>query len=769
MSYSDTPMPAALASGFPVLVVGARVDEDSAIGRSVVEIRAALEALGRPVVLADSLDDAEAAVESHPALSCVVLGWGMAAASDEALAQTTRILRRIRQQAASLPVLIGARRGATRQVPLEIVEQVAGYIWVPEDSAAFIAGRIDAAARRYLDTVLPPFFGKLANFADTHEYSWHTPGHTGGTAFMKTAVGRAFLAFYGEQMLRSDLSVSVGELGSLNDHSGPVAEAERYAARVFGADHTFFSMGGSSASNEMILHSAVADGDIVLVDRNCHKSLNYALNMSGAIPVYLKPRRNARGVIGPVPASEIEPEMLRRKIAESPLVKGGSRKPVLAVLTNSTYDGLCYDVEHTTRLLSQSVDRIHYDEAWYAYARFNPLYEGRYGMHRGRRSPDDATVTVTHSTHKLLAALSQASMIHIRSGRIPVEPALFNEAFMMHTSTSPQYSIIASTDVSAKMMDDAGPALTAECIREAVDFRKAMLRIGRDLDHRKSGDWWFQSWQADEVAGKAFLEADPELLATSSDAWLLRPGQGWHGFGDLGSRYCMLDPIKVTTLTPGIGPDGALEKEGIPAAIVTAFLATQGIVVEKTEPYSILTLFSIGITRGKWGSLVAAFMRFKELYDANAPLAKALPGLVADHPERYGRLGLRELAAEMHAAIREHNFLGNLDGAFSNLPEPVLTPRETFARLVHREVEQVPAAKLRGRILAVQVVPYPPGIPLLMPGERFGEATRAVGDFLLGLEAFDARFPGFGHDTHGVEVKTDDSGRPYYALYCLRT
>ena len=202
---------------------------------------------------------------------------------------------------------------------------------------------------------------------------------------------------------------------------------------------------------------------------------------------------------------------------------------------------------------------------------------------------------------------------------------------------------------------------------------------------------------------------------------------------------------------------------------MTAFLATQGIVVEKTEPYSILTLFSIGITRGKWGSLVAAFMRFKELYDANASLTKALPGLVADHPERYGRLGLRELAAEMHAAIREHDILGNLDGAFSHLPEPVLTPRETFARLVHREVEQVPAAKLRGRILAVQVVPYPPGIPLLMPGERFGEATRAVGDFLLGLEAFDARFPGFGHDTHGVEVKTDDSGRPYYALYCLRT
>jgi arginine/lysine/ornithine decarboxylase len=616
--------------------------------------------------------------------------------------------------------------------------------------------------------VLPPFFGKLASFADVHEYSWHTPGHTGGTAFMKTAVGRAFLGFYGEQMLRSDLSVSVGSLGSLNDHSGPIAEAERYAAEVFGADQTLFSIGGSSASNEIILHSAVADGDVVLVDRNCHKSLNYALNMSGAIPVYLRPRRNPRGLIGPVPAAELEPDAVQRKLQESPLLKGKVRKPVLAVLTNSTYDGLCYDIEHTTRVLSESVDRIHYDEAWYAYARFNPLYEGRYGMHRGARSPDDATVTVTHSTHKLLAALSQASMIHIRSGRAPIVPALFNEAFMMHTSTSPQYSIIASTDVSAKMMNDAGPALTDECIREAIDFRKAMLRIGRDLERRKSGDWWFETWQNDKVKTKSFLDADPDVLASSSDAWTLQPGQSWHGFGDLGSGYCMLDPIKVTTLTPGIGPNGKLQKEGIPAPIVSRFLATRGIVEEKTEPYSILTLFSIGITRGKWGSLVAALMAFKELYDANAPLSRALPELVSDHPERYGKLGLRDFAAEMHAANKEHNLLESIDGAFSNLPEPVLSPRDTFARLVHRDVEQVPAAKLEGRILAVQVVPYPPGIPLLMPGERFGPKTRAVGDFLLGLEAFDAKFPGFGHHTHGVEVKTEKSGKPYYALYCLR-
>lgn len=320
--------------------------------------------------------------------------------------QAFSLIQLIRQRTAQLPIMLGMSQAHHSQVPLEIVEHIDGFIWQPEDSPAFVAGRIEAAARRYLDSILPPFFGALVNFAGTHEYSWHTPGHTGGTAFMKTAVGRSFLDFYGEQMLRSDLSVSVGELGSLNDHTGPIAAAEKNAARVFGADFTFFSVGGSSASNEIVLHSAVTDGDAVLVDRNCHKSLNYALNMSGAVPLYLRPRRNARGLIGPVSSSEMTPEAVAQKIAESPLLADKQARPVLAVLTNSTYDGLCYNVQTTTRELSRSVDRIHYDEAWYAYARFNPLYEGRYGMHRGERHADDATVTVTHSTHKLLAALS---------------------------------------------------------------------------------------------------------------------------------------------------------------------------------------------------------------------------------------------------------------------------------------------------------------------------------------------------------------------------
>ncbi len=764
MTSTTTSLPSELSQRFPVLVI-AEATTSNAVARSAEAIADALEADGLPIIMASSLDDGETAISSDPAYSCIILAWGLCKTAPEKALQVISLARR---RTDGLPILLSMSRAHRSRVPLEFIENIDGFIWLPEDSPEFIAGRIRAAAQRYLDSILPPFFGAMVNFADTHEYSWHTPGHTGGTAFMKSAVGRTFLDFYGEQMLRSDLSVSVGALGSLNDHSGPIAEAEQHAARVFGADYTFFVINGSSASNQIILHSAVADGDIVLVDRNCHKSLNYALNMSGAMPVYMMPRRNARGLIGPVPRSEMTPKAVRQKLADSPLVNDKKAKPMLAVLTNSTYDGLCYNVRTTTTELSKSVPRIHYDEAWYAYARFNSIYEGRYGMHRGDRHPDDATVTATHSTHKLLAALSQASMIHIRSGKVPVNPSLFNEAFMMHTSTSPQYSIIASTDVSAKMMADAGQYMTDESLVEAIAFRQAMDRLKQEIAARGRDDWWFGVWQPDEVNGQPFAEADPDLLRTDSDAWVLKPGAGWHGFGDLGGDYCMLDPIKVTVLTPGLNMDGNLESSGIPGPLLSSFLASRGIVVEKTEPYSFLVLFSVGVTKGKWGSLIAGLMEFKRFYDANEPLAQALPELAGSHPERYRGMGLKDLAEAMHAEIAETRLLQSMDAAFTILPDAVLSPRKTYAELVKGNVEQIPVADMVNRVAAVQLVPYPPGIPIMMPGEKVTKKKRAVVDYLLALQKFDSHFPGFEHETHGVEIGREANGNLVYMTYCLK-
>jgi arginine/lysine/ornithine decarboxylase len=359
-------------------------------------------------------------------------------------------------------------------------------------------------------------------------------------------------------------------------------------------------------------------------------------------------------------------------------------------------------------------------------------------------------------------------MIHIRSGKVPVNPTLFNEAFMMHTSTSPQYSIIASTDVSAKMMADAGGYLTDESIGEAIAFRQAMARIKKEITTRNKNDWWFGMWQPDAVKGKPFADADPELLRTDSDAWVLKPGAAWHGFGDLGGDYCMLDPIKVSVTTPGLSMKGELEKTGIPGPLVSAFLSSRGIVVEKTEPYSFLVLFTIGVTKGKWGSLVAGLMEFKRLYDGNAPLEQVLPGLLADHPARYSGMGLKDLADAMHGEIVETGLLQAMDAAFTVLPDVAMSPRATYGELVKGRVERIPVADMIGRTVAVQLVPYPPGIPIMMPGEKLSKKKRMVVDYLLALQKFDGLFPGFEHDTHGVEIERDSDGSTVYMTYCLQ-
>jgi len=606
-------------------------------------------------------------------------------------------------------------------------------------------------------------------FSQQYEYSWHTPGHTGGTAFLKSPVGRIFFDYFGENLLRSDLSISVGALGSLLDHTGPIGEHEKYAARVFGAHRTYCVTNGTSMSNRVIFMAAVARDQIALCDRNCHKSIEHSLVMTGGIPTYLVPLRNRYGIIGPIPPARLEKEALRTAIQSNPLVsKGIDTRAVYSVVTNSTYDGLCYNARRVEELLDPSVDRIHFDEAWYAYARFNPIYRDRHAMHGDPKDHKGPTVFATHSTHKLLAALSQASFLHIRDGRSPIPHARFNESYMMHASTSPLYTIIASNDVTAAMMDGPGGlALTSESIEEAVAFRQTMGRVHRRFTEKK--EWFFNSWNADTVTdsktGKKvrFEEASPEQLATDPDCWVLHPGDVWHGFGDIEDGYCMLDPIKVSVVTPGVADAGGLDKWGIPATLVTAYLHNRGVEVEKTTDFTILFLFSIGITKGKWGTLLNALLEFKRDYDRNAPLAEVLPELVASHSSTYGSLGLRELADQMFVQLKESRQTHWMAEAFSTLPVPVMTPNAAYQKLVRDEIEHVPLDELANRVLATSVVPYPPGIPMLMPGETTGAANGPYLSYLRALWAWDKRFPGFGHDTHGVENRDGT-----YIVQCLK-
>jgi arginine decarboxylase len=746
---------------------------DDELGQATAEGRAARtlieELRGRDieVIEATSAEDGASVIVSDSAIHAVLMDWTMSGDKDHASAR--RLLDLVRSRNEQIPIFLMAERDQASTIPIEVMQDVDEFIWTLEDTAAFVGGRVVAAMRRYLEVMMPPLAGAMMKLTQEYEYSWHTPGHHGGTAFLKSPVGRIFFDYFGENLLRSDLSVSVGSLGSLLDHTGPMGEHERYAARVFGAHRTYCVTNGTSMSNRVIFMAAVARDQIALCDRNCHKSIEHSLVMTGAIPSYLVPLRNRYGIIGPIPPDRLKKETIKAAIKANPLVpKNGDSRAVYAVVTNSTYDGLCYNARRVEALLDPSVDRIHFDEAWYAYARFNPLYRDRHAMHGDPKDHTGPTIFATHSTHKLLAALSQASFLHIRDGRSPIPHSRFNESFMLHASTSPLYPIIVSNDITAAMMDGpGGRALTDESIQEAVAFRQTMGRVHRQFAKKK--EWFFNSWNAETVKDPKsrktirFEDAPPELLATDPSCWVLHPGEDWHGFGSLEDDYCMLDPIKVSVVTPGVATKGGLDKRGIPATLVTAYLHRRGVEVEKTTDFTILFLFSIGITKGKWGTLLNALLDFKRDYDRNAPLAEVLPHLTDGYPDTYAALGLRDLADQMFAQLKDSRRTHWLAEAFSTLPTMKMTPNEAYQYLVRDDIEHVPLDDLANRVLATSVVPYPPGIPMLMPGEATGPADGPYLSYLRALSAWDRRFPGFGHDTHGVEVR---EGTAY--VQCLK-
>ncbi|WP_449284292.1 Orn/Lys/Arg family decarboxylase [Lysobacter cavernae] len=757
------------ALDYPIVVIDADYDSPRIGGILIRALADELRAQNHRVLSGLTLDDARAGARTYVAASAVLISIDGTENEPQQFQKLFAFLQEQSARRANLPVFLYGERRTIEQVPSKLLKFVHGYIFLFEDTKSFIARQVMRAADEYMQQLLPPFFKALIKHAAESNYSWHTPGHAGGVAFTKSAVGRAFHQFYGENTLRSDLSISVPELGSLLDHSGPIKAAEAEAAQNFGADHTFFVTNGTSTANKIVWHGTVGRGDVVFVDRNCHKSLLHALVMTGGVPVYFTPSRNAHGIIGPISLDQFSPEALQARIDANPLASKAHKKgakPRIAVVTNSTYDGLCYNAETIAHNIGNAVDFLHFDEAWYAYAAFHPFYENHYGMAKGKPREQEAIIFATHSTHKLLAAFSQASMIHARDSRTrSLDAERFNESFMMHTSTSPLYSVIASCDIASKMMEGAaGQSLVQEMQDEAIAFRRAMAHVESELGR---DDWWFKVWQPDRVT--AALDGGQSMapVVAKQPDWYLRPNAAWHGFGDLADDYVLIDPIKVTLVTPGLSMDGEMHKTGIPAAVLSKFLWTRGIVVEKTNLYSFLILFSMGITKGKWSTLVTELMGFKQLYDRNAPLSQALPELAEDNPQAYADTGLRDLCDGLHAFNAEYRVAQVMREMYVDLPEPVMTPAEAYDHLVRGQVERVRIDELSGRIAATMLVPYPPGIPTIMPGERFGDQKEPIIESLRIAKAQNERFPGFESDVHGLIVERDAKG-PRYVVEVLK-
>ncbi|WP_095159220.1 Orn/Lys/Arg decarboxylase N-terminal domain-containing protein [Pseudomonas sp. Irchel 3E13] len=742
---------------FPVLIVHRDIKADTVAGDRVRGIAQELAQDGFTILSATDYAEGRLVAATHHGLACMLIAAEGAGENTHLLQNMVELIRLARSRAPHLPIFALGEQVTLENAPADAMSelnQLRGILYLFEDTVPFLARQVARAAHNYLDGLLPPFFKALVQHTAQSNYSWHTPGHGGGVAYRKSPVGQAFHQFFGENTLRSDLSVSVPELGSLLDHTGPLAEAEARAARNFGADHTFFVINGTSTANKIVWHSMVGRDDLVLVDRNCHKSVLHAIIMTGAIPLYLCPERNELGIIGPIPLSEFSAESIRAKILANPLARGREPRVKMAVVTNSTYDGLCYNAELIKQTLGKSVDVLHFDEAWYAYAAFHEFFAGRYAMGTSRGA-DSPLVFSTHSTHKLLAAFSQASMIHVQNGGSrQLDRDRFNEAFMMHISTSPQYSILASLDVSSAMMEGpAGRSLLQEMFDEALSFRRALANLREHIDVQ---DWWFSVWQPPRVEG---------IHRIATEDWLLEPQAQWHGFGDVSEDYVLLDPIKVTLVMPGLDAGGSLDRQGIPAAVVSKFLWERGLVVEKTGLYSFLVLFSMGITKGKWSTLLTELLEFKRNYDANTDLLQSLPCVAAQDTQRYRGMGLRDLCDQLHACYRSNATAKQLKRLYTRLPEVAMKPADAYDKLVRGDVEAVPIDQLLGRIAAVMLVPYPPGIPLIMPGERFTEETRSIVDYLAFARAFDSGFPGFVADVHGLQQQ--EEGR-VYTVDCVK-
>lgn len=722
------------------------------------------------VVKAVSFEDGSAAVVADASLHCICIDWTLGGNDAASHAQALELLRTIRQRHEQVPVFLMADRDAKRSITVEAMELADEFVWMLEDTAPFVAGRVVAAIERYLAHLLPPFTDALIRYTLKEEHSWAAPGHQGGIAFTKSPIGRVFFDFFGENLFRADSGIERGRLGSVLDHSGPVGESEAYAARVFGSHASYAVLTGTSGANRAILMACVGESQFALCDRNCHKSIEQGLVLSGGVPVYLAPTRNRFGIIGPTLPGQLEPRRIATAIAKHPLrAQARGDRAVYAVVTNCTYDGLCLDAERTEGLLAQSSDRIHFDEAWYGYARFNPLYRGRYAM-RGDpldHRADAPTVFATHSTHKLLAALSQASFIHVRNGRQPIEHSRFNESFAIQASTSPLYAIFASNEVGAAMMDgNGGYTLTQDAIREAVDFRQALARVHREFASR--GDWFFQPWNAPQVRDRSgtpvdFADADAEQLASDPTCWELEPGADWHGFAGLEKGWCLLDPIKVGIMVPGMGSDGQLQAEGVPAPILGAFLHGSNIVPSRITDFMVLCLFSIGVTKGKWATLINVLLAFKRHHDHNAPLERVLPDLVAQHPPRYQGMGLRDLCREMFEYIRANRMDALQAKAFDQLPRIEVTPRAAFQALQAGEAELLPLLRSAGRVAGVGIMPYPPGIPVVMPGENLGPLDGPWIRYIQALQDWGNHFPGFEKEVSGAVHKDGE-----YHFWCLK-
>jgi len=778
---------------FTFLFSAPTFDSEDLEGLRIQQIITAIQQLGFQVVRARRIEDAEMAVQTDAAIGCLVVDWGKKGLEGKAAS----LISLMRRRGLEMPIVLLVRRRRFEDVPVEVLDFIDGYVFLAEETPEFIARNLVSRLTQYAETLKTPFFGALVDYAQHGNQLWTCPGHNGGIFYSRSPIGRIFMEHLGEAVFRDDLDNSVLNLGDLLTHEGPALQAQREAATIFGAERTYFVLNGTSASNKIVLSALIAEGDLVLFDRNNHKSAHHgALLLSGGIPIYLPTDRNAYGLIGPIKPAALEEKTIREAIRTNPLVKDPEvwrrERPFrAAVIEQCTYDGTIHDAQYIIARIGPLCDYILFDEAWAGFMKFHPIYAGRFAMGLRNLNESAPGIISTQSTHKQLAGFSQASQIHVKDNHIRgqrrrVEHRRFNESFLQHASTSPFYPLFASLDVGAQMMKGrSGEVLWDDTIRLGIELRKKLRAIQREFE-RKEADparrWFFDPFVpdvvrlADTAHDGGVHEVPWEQLATDALAsqacfWELLPGALWHGFKDAPPGFAITDPNKLTLLTPGLNrTTGEYETHGVPAPIVAQYLRENRVVPEKNDLNSLLFLITPGVEASKAGTLVSALVAFKRLHDDNALLDHAIPQFVASRPQRYRGLRLRDLCAEMHSFFCAANVSALQKAQFisEHLPEPAMAPHEAARHLVRNNVDYLPIDEIEGRIAATLFVVYPPGIATIVPGERLSKRASPMIEYLKVFERGSNAFPGFESEIQGVYREADAAGNIRFHTYVVR-
>ncbi|QEY26318.1 ornithine decarboxylase [Neisseria zalophi] len=663
------------------------------------------------------------------------------------------VVRKVKETGFGIPIFIALQ--LDEEIPEGILPALNGVFQLGFGNRHFYGKQITAAAEQYESKLAPPFFNALKGYTERGYSAFDCPGHQGGQFFSRHPTGREFFHFFGENLFRADLCNADVRLGDLLIHEGPACEAQQHAAKVYNADKTYFVLNGTSTSNKVVTSALLAKDDLVLFDRNNHKSIHLgALMISGAIPVYLQTARNPYGFIGGIDSNCFEEQYIREQIRKIDPKRADEERPFrLAIIQLGTYDGTIYNARQVVDRIGHLCDYILFDSAWVGYEQFIPMMSECSPLLL-ELNENDPGIIVTQSVHKQQSGFSQTSQIHKKDKHIKGQKRYcnhkrFNNAFMMHASTSPFYPMFAALDVNAKIHDGtAGRKLWRDCVAVGVEGRKLVLRNCSMI----------KPFVPDYVDGVRWEDHPTEQMIDDLRFFKFEPGAKWHAFPGYVKDQYFVDPCKFMLTTPGINVEtGEYESFGIPATILANFLRDNGIIPEKCDLNSILFLLTPSENMAKIQHLVAMITRFEQHIKNDSPMSEVLPGVYGRHESYYKGYTIRRLCQEMHDFYARNNMKELQRQMFrsDSWPKQAMSAYDAQQALIRNQVKLVKLSEIEGQIAAEGALPYPPGVLCTIPGEVWGGAVQK---YFLALEEGINSLPGFEPEIQGVYLQAQEDG-----------